>query len=200
MVNFSRRVVLSSCLFFSFFLSFFFLSFFLFFLSFLSSHLTSCSSSVTALLFTYLLFQHIIYFILFPTIFPFPLCRSPLFLSSSLILCLKQSGFTPLHIAAHYGNVNVSTLLLNRGAAVDFTARVTPHFHFSAKLRHFLLKLDVCFHFQACFRTMCLLSIIINHYFLILVFINCIFPLNVKGCICWCMFSASVHVETSVWH
>lgn len=42
----------------------------------------------------------------------------------SLPLCLKQSGFTPLHIAAHYGNVNVSTLLLNRGAAVDFTARV----------------------------------------------------------------------------
>ncbi|TMS23139.1 Ankyrin-1 [Larimichthys crocea] len=40
----------------------------------------------------------------------------------------KESGFTPLHIAAHYGNVNVSTLLLNRGAAVDFTARngITP--------------------------------------------------------------------------
>nr|XP_023654111.1 ankyrin-3-like isoform X3 [Paramormyrops kingsleyae] len=39
-----------------------------------------------------------------------------------------KSGFTPLHIAAHYGNVNVSTLLLNRGAAVNFTARngITP--------------------------------------------------------------------------
>ncbi|XP_029299388.1 ankyrin-3 [Cottoperca gobio] len=39
-----------------------------------------------------------------------------------------KSGFTPLHIAAHYGNVNVSTLLLNRGAAVDFPARngITP--------------------------------------------------------------------------
>ncbi|XP_041963918.1 ankyrin-2 [Alosa sapidissima] len=39
-----------------------------------------------------------------------------------------KSGFTPLHIAAHYGNVNVSTLLLNRGAGVDFTARngITP--------------------------------------------------------------------------
>lgn len=37
---------------------------------------------------------------------------------------LLQSGFTPLHIAAHYGNINVATLLLNRGAAVDFKARV----------------------------------------------------------------------------
>uniref|UniRef100_A0A8D3BRI5 Ankyrin-3-like n=1 Tax=Scophthalmus maximus TaxID=52904 RepID=A0A8D3BRI5_SCOMX len=37
-------------------------------------------------------------------------------------------GFTPLHIAAHYGNINVATLLLNRGAAVDFKARndITP--------------------------------------------------------------------------
>ncbi|XP_035389738.1 ankyrin-3 isoform X7 [Electrophorus electricus] len=39
-----------------------------------------------------------------------------------------ESGFTPLHIAAHYGNINVATLLLNRGAAVDFRARndITP--------------------------------------------------------------------------
>uniref|UniRef100_A0A8B9YZJ9 Ankyrin 3 n=1 Tax=Bos mutus grunniens TaxID=30521 RepID=A0A8B9YZJ9_BOSMU len=40
----------------------------------------------------------------------------------------SKSGFTPLHIAAHYGNINVATLLLNRAAAVDFTARndITP--------------------------------------------------------------------------
>uniref|UniRef100_A0A8C7E6P0 Ankyrin 3 n=1 Tax=Naja naja TaxID=35670 RepID=A0A8C7E6P0_NAJNA len=45
-----------------------------------------------------------------------------------LFLFIFQSGFTPLHIAAHYGNINVATLLLNRGAAVDFTARndITP--------------------------------------------------------------------------
>lgn len=43
--------------------------------------------------------------------------------SSALSCC--QSGFTPLHIAAHYGNINVATLLLNRGAAVDFMARVS---------------------------------------------------------------------------
>ncbi|CAB1343740.1 unnamed protein product [Coregonus sp. 'balchen'] len=41
---------------------------------------------------------------------------------------MNESGFTPLHIAAHYGNINVATLLLNRGGAVDFMARndITP--------------------------------------------------------------------------
>ncbi|XP_054608520.1 ankyrin-3-like isoform X4 [Dunckerocampus dactyliophorus] len=38
----------------------------------------------------------------------------------------SKSGFTPLHIAAHYGNINVATLLLNRGAAVDFKNDITP--------------------------------------------------------------------------
>ena len=46
-----------------------------------------------------------------------------------------QSGFTPLHIAAHYGNINVATLLLNRAAAVDFTARVRV-LQFDMPLKH----------------------------------------------------------------
>ncbi|XP_078659165.1 uncharacterized protein LOC144904237 isoform X44 [Branchiostoma floridae x Branchiostoma belcheri] len=45
-----------------------------------------------------------------------------------------ESGFTPLHIAAHYGHTNVGTLLLNRGANVNFAARngITP-LHVAAK-------------------------------------------------------------------
>ncbi|CAK8691077.1 unnamed protein product [Clavelina lepadiformis] len=48
-----------------------------------------------------------------------------------------ESGFTALHIAAHYGNVNVGTLLLNRGAIVDFQAKngITP-MHVAAKRGH----------------------------------------------------------------
>ena len=47
-----------------------------------------------------------------------------------LVKCLHQfaydfqSGFTPLHIAAHYGNTNVSNLLIQRGANVNFKAKV----------------------------------------------------------------------------
>ncbi|KAL3877007.1 hypothetical protein ACJMK2_034767 [Sinanodonta woodiana] len=39
-----------------------------------------------------------------------------------------KSGFTPLHIAAHYGNVNVATLLTQKGADVNFHAKnnITP--------------------------------------------------------------------------
>lgn len=58
--------------------------------------------------------------------------RVPLCFVFVLIFCFPplphQSGFTPLHIAAHYGNINVATLLLNRGAAVDFMARVSVDF------------------------------------------------------------------------
>uniref|UniRef100_A0A672MWF5 Ankyrin 2 n=1 Tax=Sinocyclocheilus grahami TaxID=75366 RepID=A0A672MWF5_SINGR len=48
--------------------------------------------------------------------------------SKMMVNRTTESGFTPLHIAAHYGNGNVATLLLNRGAAVNFTARngITP--------------------------------------------------------------------------
>ena len=37
---------------------------------------------------------------------------------------VPQTGFTPLHIAAHYENLNVAQLLLNRGASVNFTPQV----------------------------------------------------------------------------
>ncbi|XP_052069477.1 ankyrin-2-like isoform X40 [Mytilus californianus] len=39
-----------------------------------------------------------------------------------------KSGFTPLHIAAHYGNINVATLLISKGADVNFRAKnnITP--------------------------------------------------------------------------
>ncbi|XP_060719984.1 ankyrin-3 isoform X11 [Tachysurus vachellii] len=48
--------------------------------------------------------------------------------SKMMVNRTTESGFTPLHIAAHYGNINVATLLLNRGAAMDFRARndITP--------------------------------------------------------------------------
>jgi len=96
-------------------------------------------------------------FLFFWTCFPFPF---PLTLSlppSLSLCCLKQSGFTPLHIAAHYGNVNVSTLLLNRGAAVDFMARVLIPFK---QIKTLLLLLSpktwlVCFHLKTC-RAVCL--------------------------------------------
>lgn len=36
----------------------------------------------------------------------------------------SKSGFTPLHIAAHYGNENIAVLLLDKGADVNFPAKV----------------------------------------------------------------------------
>ena len=36
----------------------------------------------------------------------------------------SKSGFTPLHIAAHYGNENIVALLLQRNANVNYAAKV----------------------------------------------------------------------------
>ncbi|CAF1526533.1 unnamed protein product [Rotaria sp. Silwood1] len=42
--------------------------------------------------------------------------------------CTTKSGFTPLHIAAHYGNLEVAQLLISRGADVNYAAsqNITP--------------------------------------------------------------------------
>ena len=37
----------------------------------------------------------------------------------------SKSGFTPLHIAAHYGNENIAGLLVQKGADVNYLAKVT---------------------------------------------------------------------------
>uniref|UniRef100_A0AAY4AYU1 Ankyrin 1 n=1 Tax=Denticeps clupeoides TaxID=299321 RepID=A0AAY4AYU1_9TELE len=46
----------------------------------------------------------------------------------------EKTGFTPLHIAAHYENLSVAQLLLNRGANVNFTPKngITP-IHIAAR-------------------------------------------------------------------
>jgi ankyrin repeat protein len=36
----------------------------------------------------------------------------------------SKSGFTPLHIASHYGNENIAAVLLQRGADVNYSAKV----------------------------------------------------------------------------
>ena len=46
------------------------------------------------------------------------------FINAIFVIYLLQSGFTPLHIAAHYGNINVGKLLIDRGGEVNFKARV----------------------------------------------------------------------------
>lgn len=37
----------------------------------------------------------------------------------------SKSGFTPLHIASHYGNENIANLLLSKGADVNYSAKVS---------------------------------------------------------------------------
>ncbi|XP_076460031.1 uncharacterized protein LOC143293050 isoform X35 [Babylonia areolata] len=48
--------------------------------------------------------------------------------SGGLVNDTTKSGFTPLHIASHYGNTNVSNLLIQRGADVNYKAKnnITP--------------------------------------------------------------------------
>lgn len=41
----------------------------------------------------------------------------------------SKSGFTPLHIAAHYGNENIAVILLDKGADVNFPAKVRLVIH-----------------------------------------------------------------------
>ena len=41
----------------------------------------------------------------------------------------SKSGFTPLHIAAHYGNEEIARLLIKRGADVNYLAKVSNIFH-----------------------------------------------------------------------
>ena len=48
-------------------------------------------------------------------------------LSLSLSLSLSfilQNGFTPLHIAAKYGNQNVAGVLVQHGATIDYKTKV----------------------------------------------------------------------------
>ena len=47
------------------------------------------------------------------------------------MLFFSKNGLTPLHIAAHYGHVDIAELLLNRGADTDARARVTYNVLFS---------------------------------------------------------------------
>ena len=49
----------------------------------------------------------------------------------------SKSGFTPLHIAAHYGNESIAVVLLQRGADVNYSAKV-----------RYLIQLTYYFKFQ----------------------------------------------------
>ena len=48
-----------------------------------------------------------------------------------------ESGFTPLHIAAHYGNLGIGSLLVSRSAGVNFVAKngISP-LHVASKRGH----------------------------------------------------------------
>lgn len=46
----------------------------------------------------------------------------------------SKSGFTPLHIAAHYGNEEIARLLIKRGADVNYLAKVRNVLRFLRKI------------------------------------------------------------------
>ena len=46
-------------------------------------------------------------------------------LNSNFCFLFPQNGLTPLHIAAHYGHVDIAELLLMRSADTDARARVS---------------------------------------------------------------------------
>ena len=50
-----------------------------------------------------------------------------------------RSGFTPLHIAAHYGNENIALVLLQRGADVNYSAKVSILFLHTYTYSSFLI-------------------------------------------------------------
>lgn len=55
-----------------------------------------------------------------------------------------QSGFTPLHIASHYGNIHVGRLLIEKGGDVNFKARVCIKIvKWSVKKYCFVKNLDI---------------------------------------------------------
>ena len=49
-------------------------------------------------------------------------------LNSNFCFLFPQNGLTPLHIAAHYGHVDIAELLLMRSADTDARARVSSSF------------------------------------------------------------------------
>lgn len=56
----------------------------------------------------------------------------------------SKSGFTPLHIASHYGNQKIAKLLIQKGADVNYAAKhnITP-LHVAAKWGKFLHRITL---------------------------------------------------------
>ena len=64
----------------------------------------------------------------------------------------SKSGFTPLHIAAHYGNENIAALLLQRNANVNYAAKVS--LNFADSFSQFLLVSNSLTFWRVKFRQM----------------------------------------------